>query len=397
MSIGIDRDKCTACGACVDACPFGVMEIIDEIAVVGDGCTLCGACEEACAFDAITIVRATRESDVTAEYRGVWVFAEHRDERTAGVAFELLGEGRKLADKLGQELCAVILGSGLNEAAEELAAYGADRVFVFDHPELLRFQEATYGKIIAGLVCEEKPAVLLMGATAIGRSLAPRVAALLDTGLTADCTGLDIRSEDQALLQTRPAFGGNIMATIVCANRRPQMATVRPKVMKRAPRVEGNGGRLVSLDVLPEIVDHRIRVLDTVKLDGDRVNLAEADVIIAGGRGIQDEKNFAMLRELADLLNGSVAATRGAVDAGWIGYAHQVGQTGRTVSPKLYIACGVSGAVQHLVGMQSSDVIVAVNKDPEAPIFSVADYGIVGDVFEIVPRLIQQVKHALGR
>ncbi len=397
MSIGIDRDKCTACGACVDACPFGVMEIVGETAVVGDGCTLCGACEEACAFEAITIVRKTGSSEAAAAYQGVWVFAEYRGGNIAGVAFELLGEGRKLAEKLGQELSAVILGGCLDGAAEELVAHGADRVFVFDHPDLLHFQEATYSRTIAGLVRERKPAVLLLGATAIGRSLAPGIAALLDTGLTADCTELDIRPEDQALLQTRPAFGGNIMATIVCADRRPQMATVRPKVMKRASRIEGHRGEIISMDLPSEAVDRRIRVLGTVAQQGDLVNLAEADVIVAGGRGIQEEKNFALLKELADLLNGCVAATRGAVDAGWIDYAHQVGQTGRTVSPKLYIACGVSGAVQHLVGMQSSDVIVAINKDPEAPIFSVADYGIVGDLFEIVPKLIQQIKNSLGQ
>jgi len=397
MSISIDQEKCTACESCVEACPFGVIEIVDGTAVVGDGCNLCGACEDVCAFEAITIFHKTRTNQGTEAYRGIWVVGEQRDGQVAGVSFELLGEGRKLAEKLNEELCAVVLGRDMESAAQEMIRYGADRVYLMNHADLLHYHEDIYARSIAGLVREQQPSILLLGATAIGRSLAPRLATMLETGLTADCTGLDIRAEDRALLQTRPAFGGNIMATIVCADRRPQMATVRPKVMKRAPREEGRRGEIIPVDGVPGDQRGLIRVLEVVKDVDDRINLSEADVIVTGGRGLRESKNFDLLRELAELLNGAVGATRGAVDSGWIGYAHQVGQTGRTVCPKLYIACGVSGAVQHLVGMQSSDVIVAINKDPEAPIFRVADYGIVGDLFQVVPEMIGQIKRELGQ
>ena len=380
----------------MEACPFGVIEIVDGTAVVGEGCNFCGACEEVCAFEAITILHKTRTEGGTEAYRGVWVVGEQRDGQVAGVSFELLGEGRKLAGKLNEELSAVLLGHNMESAAQEMIRHGADRVYLLNHPNFLHYHEDRYARSIADLVCEHQPSVLLMGATAIGRSLAPRVATMLETGLTADCTGLDIRIEDGALLQTRPAFGGNIMATIVCADRRPQMATVRPKVMKRASREEGRQGEVIPVDGISGDHDGLVRVLDLIKDLDDRINLSEADVIVTGGRGLREAKHFDLLKELAELLNGAVGATRGAVDSGWIGYAHQVGQTGRTVCPKLYIACGVSGAVQHLVGMQSADVIVAINKDREAPIFRVADYGIVGDLFEVVPEMIGQIKKELG-
>jgi electron transfer flavoprotein alpha subunit len=397
MGISVDKEKCTACGACEEACPFGAIEVIDDVATVGDGCTLCGACEEVCAFEAITI---QRQEEGAAEgldrYRDVWVLAEYRDGNFAGITYELLGKGRELADTLGVKLAAVLLGSGCAERARHLIHAGADKVFVADHEKLDFFNEEIYAGVTVDAILEYKPEIVLCGATAIGRSWAPRVAADLKTGLTADCTGLAIENGNRNLLQTRPAFGGNIMATIVCPNKRPQMATVRPRVMKRPQPDESRTGEIIPIHINPDNLKSRITVLEMVRELGDQVNLAEAEVIVSGGRGMKEAKHFAMLEELAELLGGAVGASRGAVDSDWIPYAHQVGQTGKTVAPKLYIACGISGAVQHLVGMQSSDVIVAINNDPEAPIFKVADYSIVGDVFEVVPQLIAAIKQRLG-
>jgi electron transfer flavoprotein alpha subunit len=397
MSISIDKEKCIACGECVDSCPFGVIEIVDDVATVGEGCNLCGSCEEACAFDAITIYHPEeKERGVDDSHRGVWVLAEYRAGEVAGITFELLGKGRALADDLKVELSAVFLCHDGSEHVQSLIQAGADKVYFTDFEVFAHFNEEIFSDITVDLIREHKPEIVLCGATAIGRSWAPRVAAELKTGLTADCTGLEIEPDSRNLLQTRPAFGGNIMATIVCPNSRPQMATVRPRVMKRLEPDPNRSGEIVTVKY-PKKPISGITILEMVQELGEGVKLTEADVIVSGGRGLKEGKNFSMLKELAQLLGGAVGASRGAVDSDWIPYAHQVGQTGKTVAPKLYIACGISGAVQHLVGMQSSDIIVAINKDPEAPIFKVADYSIVGDVFEVVPSLISDIKRRLGR
>ncbi len=396
MSVKIDKEACTACGACKESCPFGVIEIVDDVAVVGDGCTLCGTCEDVCAFEAITIYRPEEKKDeASGEWKGVWVLAEYRAGQVAGITYELLGKGRELADSLNVELAAVLFGQDVYEPALSLIEAGADKVYTVDHSDLAHFNEESYSAATVDIIRRYKPEIVLCGATAIGRSWAPRVAAELHTGLTADCTGLEIDPETKNLLQTRPAFGGNIMATIVCPRARPQMATVRPMVMKRREVDPTRKGEVVPIE--PNTIVSRITVLESIREVGTGVNLAEAQVIVSGGRGMKDSKSFAMLQELAELLGGAVGASRGAVDSEWIPYSHQVGQTGKTVAPKLYIACGISGAVQHLVGMQSSDVIVAINKDPDAPIFKVADYCIVGDVFEVIPQIIGSIKKRLGR
>ncbi len=396
MAVKVISDKCTACETCVSACPFGAIEMREGKAFITDACTLCGACVEVCEFKAIekTEEAAGPAADLSA-YKGVWVFAEQHKGGIASVALELLGEGRKLADKKKTTLSAVFIGHGIRSAAQELVAFGADTVYIADDPALKDFNDDSYAAILTALAKQHKPEIILAGATAIGRSFLPKVASSLHTGLTADCTMLDIDADTGNLHQTRPAFGGNIMATIVTPNHRPQMATVRHKVMKPAPRNEKRTGDFVDVQ-LTQAGALRTKVIKTVEELGETINICEADIIVAGGRGLGSAKNFQLLEELAKALGGAVAATRGAVDEGWIPYSHQVGQTGKTVCPKLYIACGISGAIQHIAGMQSSDVIVAINKDPDAPIFGVATYGIVGDVHEVLPIMIKKIREMRG-
>jgi len=361
-------------------------------------CTLCGACVTACKFSAIELKKDTAPSTKDLKsYKDVWVFCEQKNGVIQTIAFELLGEGRKLAKKLGVKLCAVILGHDIESKIEELSHRGADKIYLVDHPALKNYQDDPYTKVIVKLVEEYKPEIILCGATVIGRSLVARVAIKMDAGLTADCTGLDIDEKDRLLLQTRPAFGGNIMATIITPNHRPQMATVRHKVMKEAEIHKGHKAEVVRKNYSADIFSSRTSLIDIVTEIEETVNLAEADIIVSGGRGLGSAENFAMIKELAKVLGGAVGSSRSAVDAGWIPYSHQVGQTGKTVCPKLYIACGISGQIQHLIGMQSSKVIVAINKDPDASIFKVATYGIVGDIFEIVPALTKEFKKALQK
>ena len=392
MSVKVIPEKCTGCETCVSACPFGAIEMRDGRAFITEACTMCGACVEACEFKAIERMEeaAAPASDLSA-YKGVWVFAEQHKGSVATVALELLGEGRKLADKKKTKLSAIFIGHDIKDKAKELIAYGADIVYIADDPGLKDFNDDSYAAILMTLAKQHKPEIILAGATAIGRSFFPKVASALHTGLTADCTVLDIDTESGHLHQTRPAFGGNIMATIVAPNHRPQMATVRHKVMKPAPRNDSRTGDIVEVRYTHS-GNLRTRVIKTIEELSETVNICEADIIVAGGRGLGGAKNFQMIEELAKALGGAVAATRGAVDEGWIPYSHQVGQTGKTVCPKLYIACGISGAIQHVAGMQSSDVIVAINKDPDAPIFNVATYGIVGDVHEVVPIMIKKIR-----
>ena len=396
MSVRVKSDICTGCETCVSACPFGAIEMRDGKAFITEACTLCGACVEACEFKAIEkdIEDAGPAKDLSA-YQGVWVFAEQHRGEIASVSLELLGEGRKLADKKRTKLAAVLVGSGIRARTKDLIAHGADIVYVSDDPALKDFNDDTYAAALTSLAQQHKPEIILAGATAIGRSFFPKVASTLYTGLTADCTMLDIDEETGHLHQTRPAFGGNIMATIVTPNHRPQMATVRHKVMKPAARDDTRKGEVVDVpfSAPPQA---RTAVLKTVDELSETVNICEADIIVAGGRGLGSEKNFKLIEELAKVLGGAVAATRGAVDEGWIPYSHQVGQTGKTVCPKLYIACGISGAIQHVAGMQSSETIVAINRDPDAPIFNVATYGIVGDVHEVVPSMIKRIKELRG-
>lgn len=325
------------------------------------------------------------------EYKGVYVFVQQVDGVIAPVSFELIGKGRELAKQLNTSVCAVLCGHNVAELADELGEYGADTVVLIDDPALETYMTEPYTHAMHSAIEFFKPEIVLYGATTIGRDLAPRVSARVHTGLTADCTKLEIEQETGRLLMTRPAFGGNLMATIVCPEFRPQMATVRPGVMQKAEREEGRRARVVPFGVRFERNDRYIEVLDVIKKFNESEDISEADILVAGGRGMGSKENFDMLRELADALGGRVAASRAAVDAGWADKEIQVGQTGKTVRPKLYIAVGISGAIQHIAGMEESDIIVAVNRDETAPIFNVADYGVVGDLNKVIPMLTKKI------
>lgn len=392
MGIQIDLDKCVGCGECVSSCPFGLLEIIAEKVHLREGCTLCGACQEACDYQAILIEAAAEAPPVDDSYRGVWVFAEQRNSKLKSVAYELLSRGRQLADALGTELCAICFGHGINEA-QQLIAYGADKVYLMDAPALSSNQDDLYTKGLVELIEKYKPEIVIAGATSLGRSFIPRVAAILKTGLTADCTGLEIDPETGLLLQTRPTFGGNIMATIICQTKRPQMSTVRPRVFKKGTPDGRRKGQVIRVDFNKERITSRTKLLSFIDDITEAVKVEDANIIVSGGRGLGKAENFQLLEELAGVMGAALGSSRPPVDDGWVSYSHQVGQTGKTVCPKLYIACGISGAVQHLAGMQTSEAIVAINDDPSAPIFDVATYGIVGDLFKVVPMLIKKLKN----
>jgi electron transfer flavoprotein alpha subunit len=404
MSIVVYKDKCTGCTLCVKACPFQAITMEPrpdskkKLAVIDlDKCTLCGACISSCKFDAIEIKTEKESSTDLSHYKGVWVFAEQREGKIQPVAYELLGEGRKLAQELKTDLSAVLCGGeDIEEEVAHLFAYGADKVYLLHHDELKDYKSLPYTRAVAELLTKNKPEIFLLGATTMGRDLAARLAIRVGAGLTADCTGLSIDPEKKILQQTRPAFGGNIMATIISPNNRPQMATVRPKVFRKPDKQEGRKGELIKFNPVLSPEDLVVKLIEVIKDESIKVNLAEAEIIVSGGRGLGEAKNFALIEELAKTLGGAVGASRATVDAGWVSAHHQVGQTGKTVAPKLYIACGISGKIQHLVGMQSSDTIVAINKDPDAPIFKVATYGIVGDLFEYVPLLTKKLLEIRG-
>ena len=400
MGIKVDLEKCIGCSLCVRACSQNAIAIADKKCVIDPAkCNLCAACVEACKkYQAITIVKDVSAGavDVSA-YKNVAVFIEQREGAVAGVSCEMLGEGRKLADQLGEELVAVLLGSNMHDTANALVKFGADRVVYYNAAKLAHFHDDSYGRILAEFIDEEKPGIVLAGATAIGRSFIPKVAARVWGGLTADCTKLEVDAEKRLLLGTRPAFGGNLMATIVCPHHRPQMATVRHKVMKQAAQDDGRTGEVAVVDVADSDIPIRTTIVNVVKEASSTVNITEADIIVSGGRGMQDPKNMQLLFDLAAVLGGAVGASRAVVDAGWVPYSHQVGQTGKTVCPKLYVACGISGSVQHMAGMQSADYIIAINKDPAADIFQIANLGIVGDVLELLPALTKAFKEQLGK
>ena len=409
MSIRIIEEKCTGCNLCIKACPFDAIRIIDKKAVIDlDKCNLCGACVPACKLKAILLEKSPPKADSPSaketragkakvrDGKAVWVFAEQKKGKVQPAVFELLAKARELAEKLNTQVCAVLLGNNLKDEIQNLIWQGADKVYVVENEKLANFQDEPYTNVLVELIKKYQPQIVLTGATSIGRSLISRVAIRIHTGLTADCTGLDIDQEKRILLQTRPAFGGNIMATIITPNHLPQMSTVRHKVFSPSPPDKKRSGEIIYEHIDGKYLLSRVKLLEIVEELESTVNLAEADIIVSGGRGMGGGENFKILEDLAKVLNAAVGASRAAVDSGWIPYSHQVGQTGRTVCPKIYIACGISGQIQHLVGMQSSKIIIAINKDPDAPIFKVATYGIIANLFEIIPALTKEFKAALN-
>ena len=396
MYLKIDRNKCTGCSECVTSCPFGAIELRGALASEREGCTGCGICANSCPFGAITLAQEEGSAGDNGGKEkpggGVWVYIEHFGGGLAGVTKEMIATGRRLADDLNTTLSAVLLGNEVGPLAQELLYYDIDLVYAADHPELKIFRTEPYTRVIAGVARRERPEVLLMGATTTGRDLAPRLAARLGTGLTADCTELTVDKENRRLLQTRPAFGGNLLATIVTRGAYPQMATVRPGVMGAAEKSRVQKGLSISVPVELEQGDTRVGAQWVLQELKQIVKLEECDVIVSGGRGVGSPEGFKMLEELAGLLGGQVGGSRLAVERGWVGAERQVGQTGKSVRPKLYIACGISGAVQHVVGMSGARYVVAVNTDRYAPIFNAANLGIVADCREVVGEWIKLLR-----
>lgn len=417
--------KCIACGArCQSSCRFSAIDMNEKGEPIFNiaKCTGCRRCLRVCPADAIEMFFTPEQLEILKqlekqgaapeapaaeedllpahlrEYKGVWVYVEHLEGNPAHVSWELMGVGAQLARARNVEVCAVVLGDHVENVCDEAFAYGADKAYLIDSPVFHTYRTETYYRAVCHLVDKYKPEILLIGATGEGRDLGGAIATVLKTGLTADCTGLAV-DERGFLLQTRPAFGGNIMATILTENSRPQMSTVRPHVMPIPPRENGRKGVVVRepYDLKEESVLAKVLEIIDERAGADSVDVAAADIIVSGGRGMQGPENFSILKELADELGGVVGSSRAAVDAGWMPYERQVGQTGKTVRPKIYFACGISGAIQHLVGMQESDVIIAINRDKQAPIFEVATYGIVGDLFQIVPAMTSYIREKKGR
>lgn len=325
------------------------------------------------------------------DYKGVSVFCEQRDGVISKVSFELIGKGRSIADQINQELIAIVLGNKIESECQQLIYFGADRVIYVDQEELNIYTTESYTQALTEVLRKEKPEIVLVGATSVGRDLAPRVSARLGTGLTADCTTLEVGEENE-LLMTRPAFGGNIMATIVCPNHRPQMSTVRPGVMTSLEKDESRTGKIEKFDISFTEAINRVKVIEVVQKEKQEQSIDEASILVSGGRGVGSKENFTILADVAKMLSGTFSASRAVIDAGWFDHSRQVGQTGTTVRPSVYLACGISGAIQHVAGMEESDFIIAINKDTDAPIFKVADFGIVGDVNQVLPALAEELK-----
>ena len=437
MTVLVEKPKCIGCGACVMECPVEALDLVDGLVVVDEAkCIDCGKCVTICPGDALSLpdkptkpkeqrdpeagskldlkdplpeavkdyAAGNEKKTISAQVKpvaggdvwsGVWVIIEYSNGKVAPVSWELLGEGRKLADAIGCELCGVVTGHEVDPVIPEAFVYGAEKVYVIDHPVLKDYRTEPYAEAITNLVKKYQPEIILMGATSMGRDVFPAVATKVQTGLTADCTVLGIDPETKLLQQTRPAFGGNIMATILCRTRRPQMSTVRPRVMAMPERVDGRTGELIREEFGFDESDFRTKVLDFIASDAKSAFLDKAEIIVAVGLGLAAKRNLVLAQELADVLGASLAGSRGAVEAGWLSHDQQVGQSGVTVRPKVYISIGISGAIQHLVGMETSDFIIAINNDPEASILRVANYGIVGDLFQIVPALTAEFKKRL--
>jgi electron transfer flavoprotein alpha subunit len=394
MTVWIEEENCRGCKLCIKACPYDAVEVEDGKARLNDRCTGCGACIEVCKDGCIKTDKTEVVVDLSG-YSGVWIFAEQNQGILNSASLEILGCACSLAKDLKEDVSAVILGGpkqDLEKMAQELIRYGARKVYLAQDKNLDNYSTIPYSNIIIDLVKEKKPSIMLFSATHIGRDLAPRISRNLEVGLTADCTVLTIDPETKHMLQTRPAFGGNVMATIISPKSRPQLATVRPGVMEANDPNKRAKGKITKIKPKLSKTDLMTKLVKHIKEKHGKVNIKDAKVIVAGGRGVGNKKGFKLLEELAELLGGEVAGSRICMENGWIPLERQVGQTGQVVKPEIYIACGISGAIQHKAGMQESRVIVAINKDADAPIFEIADYAIEGDLHEIVPELIKSIR-----
>ncbi|MBQ3078561.1 MAG: electron transfer flavoprotein subunit alpha [Clostridia bacterium] len=391
-SIAILERKCTKCGACINACPFGAIEIANGKPEINAGCRVCSVCVKACPESAIIKLETRAKSVDKSKWNGIMVFAEVTGGKLHPVSLELLGKAKELKGGTHHEITAVLVGENLSEHASLLRYYGAERIFVYDDKELSYFRAEAFADQIADAIKFAKPSVVLVGATALGRSLAPRLATRFHTGLTADCTKLEMR-ENSDLVQIRPAFGGNIMAQIITTNTRPQFATVRYKVMNAPEKTDAPSGEIVTRKTVK--ISSPVRFISQSPVLKS-ANISDAEIIVAAGRALRKESDLNMIKELASLLGGEWATSRPLVEKGWNTNARQIGLSGRTVKPRLLIACGISGAIQFTASMKDSDHIIAINSDPEAPIFKCAHIGIVGDIYEIVPELIRKIKEARG-
>ncbi|MBW2208120.1 MAG: FAD-binding protein [Deltaproteobacteria bacterium] len=398
MSVVVYEEKCEGCELCVSACPYAVISIQEKKAVLSTGCTNCGACIDSCEFEAIAFEGSQERIRMDVDqFKGIYVFIEHDNQTASKVSLELLGKAQGLVREFSRQgknqlVTAILIGYELGNIADELIYYGADHVIIVKDEPFRIYRTDIYTKAIVQIVGEKKPEILLIGATPQGRDLAPRVANRLRTGLTADCTALEICTDEGILLQTLPAFGGNIMATIVCPDNRPQMATVRPGVMKKYPRDPEKTGTKEMMTIDLNEKDFIIRILDIIASTKKHVKLEDAKIIVAGGHGVNNQQGFKILETLSTELGAQVGASRAAVDAGWIGQDHQIGQTGKTVQPDLYIACGISGFIQHLAGMSQSKYVISINTDKQAPIVAASDVTFIGDLFQVVPMLTDKIR-----
>ena len=388
-------EKCVGCGKCTAACPFGALSLVNRKAVASNACTMCGACVSQCPVGALSLPAATAAKKDLSAYKGIWVFVEIGTngitQQVRSVSYELLSKGRELANQVGEELCAVVMGSNIQPFFAEISQYGADKIYAVEGPAYAHYNTAAYGNALITLVKKYSPSVVLFPSTYVGRDLSPRIAAELFVGLTADCTGLAIKEGN--LIQTRPAFGGNIMADIKCPDYRPQLATVRPNVFKKVVSAPGKMAQVVAEMIPVPAAAAKVRIISThmdPPVSGQKLD--EAEVVIAGGRGMKNKAGFDLLENLASQLGGTVGASRAAIDLGLKPKEAQIGQSGVSVAAKLYVACGISGAVQHVVGVEHSDVIIGINKDANAPIFNVCKYGLVGDALQILPKILEQLK-----
>jgi electron transfer flavoprotein alpha subunit len=390
MTVKINTKLCDGCGTCISACPYDAIDMTDETASINDNCIVCGLCIPVCPLEAIS--RDIKRVDIDpSEWSGIWVFAEQDRRGVKKVTLELLGEAKRLSQTRNTHVAAVLFGSGPAPFTNLLFRHGADRIYLLDDERLEPFSLDYYSPLLVRAVQRYRPEMLLMGATGNGRLLAPSVAVKLGTGLTADCTGLSITHEGE-LKQTRPAVGGNIMASILCAGTRPQMATVRPNVMEKKELDSWREGEIIRLAWDAGEFENRVQMIDFIEADMEKIDLENAELIVAGGFGVGAAEKFSVIEDLAESMGAAIGCTRKVVDAGWMPHDRQVGQTGKTVRPRIYIACGISGAIQHQMGMNNSDTVIAINSDPKAPIFNMADYGIVGDLFEVIPLLKEKLK-----